>query len=88
MTRKAPMTPKNYIQEFIEVLKIEIEELKQAKDNNIILKNNNNPFIFPNFTMFLRNHMIITTFITNKQTNKRNIQKITRDGTKEKTDLF
>lgn len=33
------MTPKNYIQEFIEVLKIEIEELKQAKDNNIILKN-------------------------------------------------
>lgn len=32
------MTPKNYIQEFIEVLKIEIEELKQAKDNNIILK--------------------------------------------------
>ena len=49
---------------------------------------NNNPFIFPNFTMFLRNHMIITTFITNKQTNKRNIQKITRDGTKEKTDLF
>ena len=35
------MTPKNYIQEFIEVLKIEIEELKQAKDNNIILKNKN-----------------------------------------------
>ena len=32
--------------------------------------------------------MIIITFIINKQTNKRNIQKITRDGTKEKTDLY
>ena len=38
--------------------------------------------------MFLRNHGIIITFIIKKQTNKRNIQKITRDGTKEKTDLF
>ena len=38
--------------------------------------------------MFLRNHRIIITFIIKEQTNKRNIQKITRDGTKEKTDLF
>ena len=39
MTEKDPITPKGYVQEFIEVLKAEIEELKQSKDNNIILMN-------------------------------------------------
>lgn len=31
MTEKDPITPKGYVQEFIEVLKAEIEELKQSK---------------------------------------------------------
>ncbi len=39
MAEKVSITPKEYIQEFIEVLKAEIEELKQSKDNNIILIN-------------------------------------------------
>ena len=39
MIEKDPITPKGYVQEFIEVLKAEIEELKQSKDNNIILMN-------------------------------------------------
>ncbi len=39
MAEKVSITPKEYIQEFIEVLKAEIEELKQSKDNNIILMN-------------------------------------------------
>ncbi len=39
MTEKDSMTPKEYVREFIEVLKVEIEELKHSKDNNIILMN-------------------------------------------------
>ncbi len=39
MTQKGLITPKDYVKEFIEVLKAEIEELKKSKDNNIILMN-------------------------------------------------
>ena len=38
--------------------------------------------------MFLRNHMIIITFIINKQTNKRNIQKITDENTERWTEIY
>ena len=37
MMEKGQMAPKDYILEFIETLKIEIEELKNSKDNNILL---------------------------------------------------
>lgn len=39
MIEKQLTTPKEYIQEYIEVLKAEIEELKTSKENNIHLKN-------------------------------------------------
>ena len=40
MMEKGQMAPKDYILEFIETLKIEIEELKNSKDNNILLAEN------------------------------------------------
>lgn len=39
MARNDPVSPKEYVQEFIKVLTAEIEELKKSKENNIALKN-------------------------------------------------